>query len=102
MLFIKNLTKLGGSEIKINLAKEDGLSTIALTIGNDEPVNLLSSSVEEIYPSFKKSIDIGLDSVELDVWLTKDMIPVVIHGGEYGEIEEFTDGKGNVKEMTLN
>lgn len=37
--------------------------------------------------SFKKSIDIGLDSVELDVWLTKDMIPVVIHGGEYGEIE---------------
>lgn len=30
------------------------------------------------------------------------MIPVVIHGGEYGEIEEFTDGKGNVKEMTLN
>ena len=57
MLFIKNLTKLGGSEIKINLAKEDGLSTIALTIGNDEPVNLLSSSVEEIYPSFKKSIE---------------------------------------------
>ena len=52
--------------------------------------------------SFKKSIDIGLDSVELDVWLTKDMIPVVIHGGEYGEIEEFTDGKRNVKEMTLN
>ena len=28
--------------------------------------------------SLKKSIDIGLDSVELDVWLTKDMIPVVI------------------------
>ena len=51
--------------------------------------------------SFKKSIEKDLDSVELDIWLTKDLIPVVIHGGDNGEIEEFTTGKGNVKEMTF-
>lgn len=51
--------------------------------------------------SFKKSIEADLDSIELDIWLTKDLIPVVIHGGKFGEIDEFTNGKGNVKNLSL-
>ena len=31
--------------------------------------------------SFKQAIKYNLDSIELDVWLTKDNIPIVIHGG---------------------
>jgi glycerophosphoryl diester phosphodiesterase len=51
--------------------------------------------------SFKEAIQHELDSVELDIWLTKDHVPVVIHGGDFGELEEFTTGKGNIKETTL-
>jgi len=29
----------------------------------------------------------GADSVEFDVWMTKDGVPVVYHGGEHGEID---------------
>ena len=31
--------------------------------------------------SFKQAIKYNLDSIELDVWLTNDNIPIVIHGG---------------------
>lgn len=51
--------------------------------------------------SFKEAIQHELDSVELDIWLTKDHVPVVIHGGDFGELEEFTTGKGNIKETTI-
>ena len=51
--------------------------------------------------SFTEAIKHNLDSVELDIWLTKDHVPVVIHGGDFGELEEFTTGKGNIKETTL-
>jgi glycerophosphoryl diester phosphodiesterase len=39
--------------------------------GVEKPENTMSA--------FKESIKVGLDFVELDVWLTKDLIPVVIH-----------------------
>ena len=38
--------------------------------------------------SFSQAIDFGLDSIELDIWLTKDLIPIVIHGGFEGFLEE--------------
>ena len=34
--------------------------------------------------SFKEAINNNLDSIELDVWLTKDKIPVVLHGDRKG------------------
>lgn len=46
--------------------------------------------------SFKKAIEYGLDSIELDVWLSQDKIPVVIHGGDKGEVEENTNGTGMI------
>jgi len=41
---------------------------------------------ENTLSAFKKSIEYGCDSIELDIWLTKDKIPVVVHGNEKGEI----------------
>lgn len=58
-----------------------------------EPENTLNS--------FSKSINLHLDSIELDVWLTKDKIPVIIHGGDKGEINLTTDGKGLIKEINF-
>jgi len=40
-------------------------------MGRYEPENTLQS--------FARSIDEQLDGIELDVWLTRDKIPVVIH-----------------------
>ena len=39
--------------------------------------------------SFKQSIKYNLDSIELDIWLTKDNIPIVMHGGLKGSLYEF-------------
>jgi glycerophosphoryl diester phosphodiesterase len=54
---------------------------------------------ENTLASFKAALDLGLDSVEFDVWLTKDDIPVVIHGGKFGEIHKTTDGEGKINEI---
>ena len=39
--------------------------------------------------SFKQAIKYNLDSIELDIWLTKDKIPIVIHGGLKGNLHGF-------------
>jgi len=46
---------------------------------------------ENSIKAFKKAIELGLDSVEFDVWLTKDDVPVVLHGYP-GGIMEFANG----------
>jgi len=57
----------------------------------EEPENTLIA--------FQKAIEYNCDSIELDVWLTKDMIPVVIHGTEKGEISHTTTGTGIINEI---
>ena len=44
----------------------------------------------------------GLDSIELDVWLTKDKIPIVIHGGDDGSIAKYLQGEGKINEMNFD
>lgn len=44
--------------------------------------------------SFKQAIKYNLDSIELDVWLTKDKIPIVIHGGFKGNLRAFVKNIG--------
>ena len=39
---------------------------------------------ENTIDSFKEAIKCNLDSIELDIWLTKDKIPIVIHSGFKG------------------
>jgi glycerophosphoryl diester phosphodiesterase len=52
---------------------------------------------ENTIDSFKQAINYNLDSIELDVWLTKDKIPIVIHGGSKGNLRNKL-----VKSVTTN
>lgn len=42
---------------------------------------------DNTFAAFHKAVENGLQSIEFDVWLTKDKVPVVIHGGLAGEVE---------------
>lgn len=53
---------------------------------------------ENTMPAFELAAQMKADSIELDVHLTKDQIPVVIHDET---VNRTTDGKGYVKNMTL-
>ena len=52
--------------------------------------------------AFQRAIDLNIESIELDVWLSSDNQVVVIHGGFYGQLEDFTDGEGFVNKKTYN
>ncbi|MFP4698544.1 MAG: glycerophosphodiester phosphodiesterase family protein [Eubacteriales bacterium] len=53
---------------------------------------------ENTIVSFQKAIDQGAEGIELDVHLTKDEIPVVIHDET---IDRTTDGSGYIKDFTF-
>ena len=44
----------------------------------------------------------GIEAIELDVWLSSDDKVVVIHGGFEGQLEEFTNGKGLITQKTYD
>src|ERR1700722_1267956 len=50
---------------------------------------------ENTLPGFRYAIDLGVDAVELDVWVTSDDIPVVLHDPFIG------DPKHPVRSLTL-
>eukprot|EP00340_Litonotus_pictus_P004352 CAMPEP_0170518470 /NCGR_PEP_ID=MMETSP0209-20121228/4154_1 /TAXON_ID=665100 ORGANISM="Litonotus pictus, Strain P1" /NCGR_SAMPLE_ID=MMETSP0209 /ASSEMBLY_ACC=CAM_ASM_000301 /LENGTH=235 /DNA_ID=CAMNT_0010804041 /DNA_START=90 /DNA_END=797 /DNA_ORIENTATION=- len=54
--------------------------------------------------AFQTAIDHGIPMIELDIWLTKDSVPVVIHCNYPSECisETVLDGKGKVSEYTLS
>ena len=49
-------------------------------------------------PAFEKSLEIGVDGFETDIHLSADGVPVVCHNYT---IDETSDGKGEVRGMTL-
>lgn len=49
--------------------------------------------------AFKKAVEVGADGIELDVQLTKDNQIVICHDER---IDRTTDGKGRIKDLTLN
>jgi glycerophosphoryl diester phosphodiesterase len=53
---------------------------------------------ENTLSAFKLAIEMGADGVELDVTLTQDGIPVVIHDDT---VDRTTNGKGAAKDLTL-
>ena len=53
---------------------------------------------ENTHRSFKKAIELGVDMVECDVWLTKDKKVVVIHDPT---VNRTTSDKGEVSKLTL-
>jgi glycerophosphoryl diester phosphodiesterase len=53
---------------------------------------------ENTLSAFKAAYEMGAEMVELDILLSKDGVPVVIHDET---LDRTTNGKGNVKEFTL-
>ncbi|MCC6615648.1 MAG: glycerophosphodiester phosphodiesterase [Anaerolineae bacterium] len=49
-------------------------------------------------PAFQLAAAQGADGIELDVWLSKDGAPVILHNDT---VDETTDGSGSVWDMTL-
>ena len=50
--------------------------------------------------SFSKAIEYNIESLETDVWLTKDNVLVLIHGNSKGDIDDYLDHRGNVPKLT--
>ena len=51
--------------------------------------------------SFKRAIDYGADSIETDVWLTKDNVLVLLHAkNREGSLTNYYDHPGNVMDLT--
>jgi len=60
---------------------------------------------ENSIKAFKKAIELGLEGVEFDVWLSKDDVPIVLHGLEGGVVElegEVKEKIGNIESQNLN
>jgi glycerophosphoryl diester phosphodiesterase len=57
-----------------------------------------SSTPENTIPAFEEAARVGADVIELDVRLTGDGVPVVLHDPD---VSATTDGEGPVHEMTL-
>lgn len=53
---------------------------------------------EDTLESFAQAVALGVDAIELDVRLTRDGVPVVIHDPT---LERTTDGSGVVADMTM-
>jgi glycerophosphoryl diester phosphodiesterase len=57
-----------------------------------------STTPENTIPAFEEAARAGADVIELDVRLTRDGVPVVLHDPD---VSATTDGEGPVHEMTL-
>lgn len=53
-------------------------------------------------PAFKEAINNSIDGIELDIWLTKDHVPVVVHGQIGGYLYNFYDTIWKINSLTLN
>ena len=50
--------------------------------------------------SFSKAIEYGIDSLETDLWLSKDNILVLVHGTSAGDLGGYYNYSGNIKNLT--
>ena len=49
--------------------------------------------------SFEKGLELGVDAIEFDVWLSKDKVPVLMHDGE---VRRTCGVDGHLRNMTLD
>jgi glycerophosphoryl diester phosphodiesterase len=59
----------------------------------------VQSAPENTMAAFEKAYEMGFDFIELDVWLSSDLQPVVIHDGDVGRT---TGGSGLVTELSAS
>jgi len=70
----------------------------------DRPLNFAHRGArrqapENTLPAFTRALELGADGVELDVQLSADMVPVIIHNGT---VNATTDGSGQVAKLSLD
>ena len=75
--------------LKIFSSKQLNLKSFELFKPNHIPFIEGHRGVNKEYPentlrAFQNALDNEIDGVELDVWLSKDNIPVVVHGSFFG------------------
>jgi glycerophosphoryl diester phosphodiesterase len=51
-------------------------------------------------PAVERAIQYGVESFETDIWLTKDNVLVIVHGGNNGDLEGYYDHPGLVTDLT--
>ena len=51
-------------------------------------------------PAVERAIQYGVESFETDVWLSKDNVPVVLHGGSKGDLDGYYNHQGLVTDFT--
>ena len=61
-----------------------------------------SKYYENTMSSFKQAIKSKLDSIELDVWLTKDNVPIVIHSQLEGTFAKYIKKNEKNKKLKIN
>lgn len=44
---------------------------------------------ENSMKSFKGAMEHDLEGIEFDVWLSKDNVPMVLHGGDNGQLSKY-------------
>ena len=57
---------------------------------------------ENTISGFEKAVENGLDSIEFDVWLTSDKVPIILHGGLNGEVEHNIPDYGIHEDTHIN
>ena len=72
-------------------------------IPRDRPLNIAHRGASAAAPqntlaAFRRALELGADGVELDVHLSADGVPVVMHNFN---LEESTDGAGHITDKTL-
>ncbi len=76
---------------------------MSLWLTSDHPLNIAHRGASAVAPpntlaAFRRAADLGADGVELDVHLSADGVPVVIHDFT---VDSTTDGTGRVRDMPL-
>ena len=63
--------------------RKDGKKTLIMAHkgGNFGPGNTLLN--------FKGAMEAGVEGIEFDIWLTKDEVPVIMHGGCDGTLKDY-------------
>lgn len=49
---------------------------------------------ENTLTAFRKAIEHNIPEIEFDIWLTKDLVPIIVHGTEEGTIGSLGESIG--------
>ena len=103
----KNLEKCGNfkEEINLNLTEKRKAFNI-FESGHKVYIEGhrggISKYQENSILSFEEAIKENIDSIELDVWLTKDNIPIVLHGENSGIFLKRYEGDKFIENLNIN